>query len=248
MIEMVKRLFLVSLCLCVSVLNTIAAQSRSNPMLDQMVAALGGPAFLDVKEIQSSGRFFVFSKGELSAADLFTDYIKFPDKERVEFGREKNKSIMINNGSEGWKVEGRKDPEPQTAGETAEFVSDFKTSFDYVMRFVLKHPSTTIQNLPSEIIDFKRTDVVELRDASKNRIRFYIDRQTHLPVKMQVRKSNDSALREEQFANWHKFQGVMTPLFVSRYKDGLKTMEIRAETASYNSGLAETLFADPAAK
>ncbi len=225
-----------------------SAQSRSTPVLEAMIEALGGDAFLDVREIHTTGRFFAFSKGELSAADLFTDYIRFPDKERVEFGREKSKSILINNGNEGWKVEGKNDPEPQTVGETAEFLSDFKTSFDYVLRFVMKHPSTTTQVLPGEIVDFKRTDVVELRDASKNRIRFYIDRQTRLPVKMQVRKTNDSDLREEVFANWHKFQGVMTPLYVTRFKDGLKTMEIRAETAAYNSGLSDTLFAAPASK
>jgi hypothetical protein len=59
---------------------------------------------------------------------------------------------------------------------------------------------------------------------------------------MQVRRSDDPKLREEQYANWHKFQGVMTPLFVTRYTDGVKTMEIRAETVVYNSGLADNLF------
>ena len=34
----------------------------------------------------------------------------------------------------------------------------------------------------------------------------------------------------------------MTPLFVSRYVDGLKMMEIRADNVSYNSGLSENLF------
>jgi hypothetical protein len=110
------------------------------------------------------------------------------------------------------------------------------------LRFVLSNRQTTIQNLATEIIEFKRTDVVELRDPAKNRIRFYIDRTTHLPVKMQVRRNDDAKLREEQYANWHKFQGVMTPLFVTRYTDGVKTMEIRAENVVYDSGLADTLF------
>jgi len=92
------------------------------------------------------------------------------------------------------------------------------------------------------MVDFKRTDIIELRDPSKNRIRFYIDRESHLPVKMQVRRSDDSKLREEQYSNWHKFQGVNTPLFVSRYTDGVKTMEIRADMAAYNSGLSDNLF------
>ena len=88
----------------------------------------------------------------------------------------------------------------------------------------------------------KRADVIELRDAAKNRIRFYIDRDTHLPMKMQVRRSDESKIHEEQYANWHKFEGVMTPLYVSRLTDSVKTMEIRAETVAYNSDLSEKLF------
>jgi outer membrane lipoprotein-sorting protein len=235
------RFFLVLFILFASVSIT-HAQARASENIDQMLGALGGQAFLDVKDIHTAGRFFGFSRGQLSSGDLFSDYIKFPDMERTEFGGPKNKSITVNRGKEGSKVEGKKDPDQQTPGEVDEFVKGFKTSFDYVLRFVVKDRQTTVQNLSSEIIDFKRTDVVELRDAAKNRIRFYIDRDTHLPVKMQVRRNDDAKLREEQYANWHKFQGVMTPMFVSRYTDSVKTMEIRAETVAYNSGLSDNLF------
>ena len=207
-----------------------------------MIDALGGQTFIDVDDIHTTGRFFAFTRGELSAADLFSDFIKFPDMERTEFGGPKFKSITINRGKTGSKVEGKKDPAEQTPGEGEEFLKGFKTSFDYVLRFVVQDRQTTIQNLPTEVVNFKRTDVVEMRDAAKNLIRFYIDRETHLPVKMQVRRNDDPKLREEQYANWHKFQGVQTPLFVTRYTDGLKTMEIRAETVTYNSGLADNLF------
>jgi hypothetical protein len=224
------------------VLATEPQSAKPTEKIDQMIQALGGQAFLDVKDSHTSGRFFGFSRGDLASSDLFSDYIKFPDMERTEFGTAKNKSITINRGKEGSKVEGKKDPQEQSPGEIEEFIRGFKTSFDYVTRFALKDRQTTIQNLPTEIVDFKRADVVELRDAGKNRIRFYIDRDTHLPLKMQVRRNDESKLREEQYANWHKFQDVMTPLFVSRYTDGLKTMEIRVETAVYNSGLSDNLF------
>ena len=230
------------LCLCFSVVTTHAQSRTGAQTIDQMIAALGGPAYLDVKDIHVNGRFFGFTRGELSTTDTFADYIKFPDMERTEFGGPKNKSITINRGKEGSKVEGKKDPEQQSPGEGDEFLKGFKTSFEYVLRFVVRDRQTTIQSLPTEIVDFKRADIVELRDAAKNRIRFYIDRDTHLPLKMQVRRSDESKIREEQYANWHRFQGVMTPLFVSRHTDGLKTMEIRADNVAYNSGLSENLF------
>ncbi len=223
---------------------TAFSQAGGRQIINQAVAILGGGAFTDVKEIHTTGRFFSFNKGQLSGSDLFADYIKFPDMERTEFGREKNKSITINKGGEGWVFEPRdKEWGPQPAKQAEDFAVGFKTSFDYVLRFVLNHPQTTIQNIGSEVIDFKRADIVELRDAQKNRIRLSLDRQTHLPLKMQVRRADDAALREEIYANWHEFQGVMTPLLVIRSTGGVKMMEIRLETASYNTGLSDSLFA-----
>src|SRR5262249_61684476 len=98
------------LCLCVSVVNTHAQATRPIQTVDQMIDALGGQTFLDVKDIHTTGRFFAFSRGELSGGDLFSDYIKFPDMERTEFGSTKNKAITINRGKEGSKGGGKQGP------------------------------------------------------------------------------------------------------------------------------------------
>ena len=230
----------VALCLCVFVVSATAQSQKPAQVIDQMLAALGGSAFLDAKDIHTSGRFFAFTRGQLSGSDIFNDYIKFPEMERTEFGPPSNankRTVTINRGKEGWKIAGKKEPEPQGIGEAEEFVKSFRTSFDYVLRFVLDQKQTTLQNLPSEIIDSKRIDVVEL-----------LDRDTHLPVKMQVRRTDESKLHEEQYSNWHKFQGVMTPMYVSRLTDGVKTMEIHLDTAAYDTGLSDNLFSPPPSK
>jgi len=237
------------LCLCVLAGTRPAeAQTKANQLIDQMIDALGGQTFLDVKDIHTTGRFFAFTRGQLSGSDIFSDYIKLPDMERVEFGPTTRRTTQINRGKEGWKIVAKKSPEPQSPGEIEEFLKGLKTSLDYVLRFTLEERQTTVQPLPSEMIDFKRIDVVELRDPEKNRIRFYIDRDTHLPIKMQVRRTEESKLHEEQYSNWHKFEGVMTALFVSRLTDNVKTMEIHLDTADYNSGLSDNLFTPPASK
>src|SRR5712691_9103863 len=131
--------------------NASWAQTRANQSIDQMIDALGGAAFLDAKDIHTTGRFFGFTRGQLSSSDIFSDYIKFPDMERTEFGTLSRKSIRINRGKEGWNIPGKKEAQPQSAGETEEFLKGLKTSFDYVLRFVLKERQTTIQNLPGEM-------------------------------------------------------------------------------------------------
>jgi hypothetical protein len=224
--------------------SAVAQSPNPKKVLDDMIQALGGQAFLDVREIQSSGRFYSFRRDQLQGSDIFLDYIKFPDMERTEFGSIRNKTISINKGDEGWTIEG-KETKPQSPAQVDDFVLGFKTSFDYVVRFVLNQPKTTVQYTESQIIDFKRTDVIEVRDPAKNLIRIYIDRDSHLPVKTQVRRSNKAVVQEEQYSNWHKADGIMTPLFVNRLTDNVKTMEIRLEKTVFNPGLAETLFSPP---
>ena len=244
----IQRLLLLSFSLTFCQNSFAQSQNPARKVLDGMIEALGGQAFLDVREIHTTGRFFSFVRGDLAGSDLFVDYIKFPDMERTEFGKERFKTITINRGTQGWKIEGRdkdRKVEPQSAKQAEDFVRDFKTGFDYVARFVLDLPRTTAQGLGTESIDFKRADVIEVRDPSKNVITIFIDRDSRLPVKIQVRRVDDPAVREELFGNWHKIQGVMTPLFISRSTGGVKTMEIRLDTASFNSGLADTLFTPP---
>jgi hypothetical protein len=239
-------LFLGAIAACILVVP-VRAQAPSAPsskkVLDDMIQKLGGQAFMDISDIHTSGNFFQFKRGELTGGDYFIDYIRFPMMERTEFGKTKNKEITINNGDLGWKITPKdKEPKEQAPAEIQEFKASFKTSFDYILRFTLFEPKTTIQIIGSEIVDFNRTDVLEIRDPEKNRIVLYVDRTTKLPVKMQVRRVDEKVTHEERYGNWHAFQGIMTPLFVGRYTDNDKTMEVRVDSASFNTSLPDNLF------
>ena len=248
--------YISALVLSVLLLSALASTSEGQTsatgqrLIAGMIEALGGKAFLDVREIQVQGSFYSFRRDELQGLDVYVDYIRLPDKERTEFGASREKKIHINNGDMGWIVTGRdgKDVQPQSERETEEFLMNMRTSFDYVTRFVLNTPESTTLATGSEMVDSRRADMVEIRDAEKNLIRFLIDRDTRLPLKMQVRRAGESILFEEVYANWHRFDGVMTSLFVIRYRDGMKTMEMRPEKVAYNPGFADSLFSPPASR
>lgn len=245
-----KRLSIVLVALVLSLAGTAvhAQNPTAKQVFESMIQALGAKAFVDVKETQTSGRYFQFKRGEVSATSVFTDFVKFPDMERTEFGPEKEKRVQINRGKEGWNIspplDKKRGPEikEQSASEIEDFLENFKTSFDYMTRFVANAPKSTMVNAGTEVIDYKRSDILEIRDAEKNLMRIYVDRQTHLPVKVERRKAGESTLREETYANWHEFDGVMTPLMIVTYTNGVKMSEIRAEKVAYNTGFADSLF------
>lgn len=244
-----RKAYFAVVSILVVVISAIALQAQTQPpkpkkVLDDMIAKLGGQAFLDVADIHATGNFYQFKRGELTGGDYYVDYIRFPMMERTEFGRNKNsKEITINNDDKGWKITPKdKEPKEQLPADIQEFKTTFKTSLDYILRFTLADPKTTIQVTGSEIVDFNRADIVEIRDPEKNRIDLYVDRSTKLPVKLMIRRVDEKVTHEERYGNWHAFQGIMTPLFVARFTDTDKTMEIRVESATYNSNLPDNLF------
>ena len=229
--------------------QTITPAARQ--LLDAMIEALGGQQFLNVKEIQTTGRFFLFNRGEISQSDIYTNYIKYPDMDRIEFGKDKIKPGRINRGLEGWTITPPakgKDPDvaEQSVVETEEFLRVFRTSFNYMIRFVINTPKASALLAGSESVDLRRADILEIRDAEKNLLRVFVDRETRLPLKTQTRLANETFTDERVYANWHRFSGVMTPKRVIQSRDGVKTQEMFVETAVYNPGFPESLFAPPA--
>jgi hypothetical protein len=223
-----------------------AQEDKAAAVINDMIKALGGKAFLEVREIQSSGKIFGFKNDMMSGSDVFVDYVKFPDKRRTEYGTYRIKPTEIINGETAWTIELPK-IETKPPAEAKSLQAGFQTGFQYVARFVLNRPGMVMQHVGTEMIAFRSNDVIEFRDSG-NLSRLFVDQQSHLPTKIEVRRSGETFLREEQFANWHDFQGIKTPLFIIRFKDGAREREIRFDNVSYNPGMADSLFAPPAAR
>jgi len=216
------------------------AQSNAREILDKAIRKLGGAAYLEVKDVEAHGRFFQFQRGQLVGGEFFTDYLKFPDKERTEFG-EDGKTVRINNGAVGWNIRD-KEVEPQIEEQIEVFWEEFKVSLDYVLRFVVSEPETTLQYVGREMIDFKRVDILELRNEDRTRIDLYIERDSGLLMKKTIRRIDSPAVHEEIYSNYHVIQDVLTPLLITRYSDGAKTMELRMSEVAYNTGVPDRLF------
>ncbi len=230
------------LCALVALWVPTDARAQIDPqdILDKAVQKLGGAAYMDVKDIVAHGRFFQFQRGELISADFFSDYIKFPDKERTEFGEDR-KAARVNNGNEGWNISDKK-VEEQIAEQIEVFWEEFKVSLDFFMRFVIGEEKTTLQYVGREIIDFKRVDILEIRDEERTRVNLFIDRESGLLIKKTMRRLDDPAIHEEVYSNYHEIQNVLTPLLINRYTNGMKTMEIRFDEVAYNTGIADRVF------
>jgi hypothetical protein len=218
------------------------AQTDPTEILDRAIDRLGGEAFLGVTDVVAEGRFYQFQRGELSGGDEFRDLLKFPDKERTELGKDGD-VIRINNGEQGWNVDKEeKTVEEQIPTQIALFREELKVTLDHLLRVVLPSSTATLQYVGRDMLDFSRVDVLEIRDEDRTRISLYVDRSDGLILKKSVRRLSNPQVLDEVYSNYHDIDGVFTPLLVTRYTDGVKTMEIRYDSVTYNSGLEDALF------
>jgi hypothetical protein len=245
---MTKRYLLPGLWVLLLLSRPVGAEAQTDPraVLDNAIQRLGGENYLNATDMTVTGRFFQFQRGQLVGGEVFIDYVQFPDKERTEFGEDRD-VVRINNGVQGWNVNDG-DVEEQLPEQIDVFWEEFKVSLDYLLRFGVNDSQTTLQYLGRNMIDFKRADILELRDDDRTRITLYIERETGLMLKKSVRRLDDPAVHEEVYSNFHELQNVLTPLLVHRYTDGLKTMEIHLEEVTYNNAFSDELFVAPVRK
>ena len=82
-----------------------ASATKAKQILAQMLDAMGGQAYMHVREMQCSGRLSHFGhNNDLTSYLEFKDYWRYPDKNRTDYGKKGN-IIDLFNGKEGWTMD-----------------------------------------------------------------------------------------------------------------------------------------------
>ena len=88
--------------------NTAAIPSRIDPkaqqVLDRLIQAMGGPAFLKVKRLTTRGRTFSIRNEATAGYAPFESFVEYPDKRRFSYGKNPP-VILINNGDQAWELD-----------------------------------------------------------------------------------------------------------------------------------------------
>src|SRR5690242_8314923 len=70
---------------------------KAKALLDQMVQALGGQAYLNIQDISQQGRTYSFYHGQPnSVGTLFWRFYRYPDKERIELTKQRDVAFVYN--------------------------------------------------------------------------------------------------------------------------------------------------------
>jgi hypothetical protein len=229
--------------------DTIPAEkstAMAKEIVQQLIAGLGGNAYLTVRDTDCTGRISQFGPltGELGGFAQFHAYWIYPDKYRREITR-KGIIIDVYNGNQAWSLDkgGVTDLDPVVA---ATFQAGLKTSFDGLIRYRLKEPNLDYRYRGVDVVDLKQADWVEITDGEERAFRIAVDRGTHLPVRYIVTtrdpKTGDPSSETTIYSNWHVMDGVETALQISREKDGKRVQQSFYYGCKVNSGVLPELF------
>ena len=261
-------LLLAPLGTCAQNPDTIApeeSEARAKKILNQLVQAMGGSAYLGMKERQCDGRRAVIGhNGALAGFVQFKDTWEFPDKNRTDYVAHSRNTLLgyiigvqdldltrgglviqVFNGDQGWSMDrGGVSDIPEDS--LAEFQAAVKRSPENLLRSGLKNPELGLRWGGLDTVDLREVDWVEISDREDRTYRLAVDRNTHLLIRSVVRLKDENTREEREdvsiYTNYLQKNGVQIPMQVTRERDGRRVAQVFYDACQVNPALPADFF------
>lgn len=234
-------------------------EERGRQLLDQMVTALGGQAWLDRRDVQEQGQRAAFFRGQPNGSVIqFKLTRQFPDATHPEAVRigfltergmivpgKKIDVVQIWTANTGYEVTYK--------GKTTlpkEQVEDYYRrnahSIESVVRDWLKAPGVMVVAEGTTMVERRMADKISILSANNDAVTIELDATTHLPLRRTFQSRNltfkDLDEDAEEYDDYHTFQGLPTALAITRYHNGDMASQTFLKAVQYNTGLPPDLF------
>lgn len=218
--------------------------AKAREILNQLIDALGGPAYLEVRERQCDGRRAkIGHNGEMDGYIDFKDFWRYPDKHRIDYSKKGN-IIDLFTGDQGWTLDRTGvSEEPVTA--VSEFQALMTNSVDNLLRRRLRDPALNLHYAGPGIVDMLEADWVEIPGPDST-LRLAVARSTHLLLRSVVssvnQEMNERTEETSIYTNYRRKDGVMVAMQVSRERDGRRYYQAFYDTCTFNPNFPEDTF------
>jgi hypothetical protein len=226
-----------------------AKQARA--ALDAMVQALGGQAWLNMKNQTRQGHIGAFFHGNPDPGT--TDYWEFhawPDKDRIEFTKHRD-VLQFYLGRTGTEVTYRgKAALPQE--QVDDFLRRRDHSIETVMKSWLTDPRTILIYEGQRLAERHMAEQVTLISAENESVTILMDVQTHLPLRRTFQWRDpvfkDKNTDAEEYDNYRPVDGFPTPYNITRFKNDDMVRQYYVDHVSFNQQLPADFWSVEAAE
>ncbi len=224
--------------------NADPSAVKARTLLDNMLKALGGQAYLTYQTMTSDGRAYSFYEGESRGpGTVFWRFWRYPDKERIEVTKQRD-VIYLNVGEAGYEIT-FKGPAAEEADVLADYVRRRDHSMEIVTREWLKDPQTVVLYSGTGIAEQKLVDNITIINPKNDSVTISIDQTNGLPVQKTFTyrdKDRYKVTDSEVFGNYRLVQGIMTPYTQARKKDGMMMSQRFLNNVDYNTPIPDSKF------
>jgi hypothetical protein len=223
---------------------------QARVVLDAMVQALGGQAWLNLKNQMRQGNLAVFFHGEPSGGTAeYWECHTWPDHNRIEYSKHRD-VVQFYIGQTGTEVTYKgKAPLPQE--QVADFLRRREHSIETIVRLWLNDPKTILIYEGQRLVERHLADQVTLISSSNEAVTILTDVENHLPLRRSFEWRDpvykDMNLDAEEYDNYHTIDGFPTAFTITRYKNGDITRQYFLVHVTYNEDLAADFWSVNAA-
>jgi len=227
-----------------------ANAAKARAALDAMVQALGGQAWLTMKNQMRQGFVASFYQGKPNAGTTkYWEYHAWPDRDRTEFTEHRDVAQFYI-GRTGSEVTYKgKAPLPQE--QVDDFLRRRDHSIETAVKLWLNDPKTILIYEGQQMAARHLADQVTLISAQNEAVTILMDTQTHLPLRRSFEWRDpvykDKNLDAEEYDDYHTMDGFPTAFTITRFKNGDMTRQYFLVHVSYNQELPADFWSVDAA-
>ena len=225
---------------------------KARAALNAMVQALGGQAWLDMKNEMQQGHVAAFfhSQPDLGTTDLW-QFHSWPDKDRVEVTKHRD-VVEFYVVRDGWEVTYR-GKKPMQKDLLEDYLRRRDHSIETAVKVWLKDPNTILVYEGQTMAERHMAEQVTLISAQNESITIQMDEQSHLPLRRTFQWRDplykDKNTDAEEYDDYHTIEGFPTPFSITRLKNDEIVRQYYVTKVEYNRQLPDDFWnADTAAQ
>ena len=239
--------------------------TKAKAVLRQVIATLGGSAYLNVRDSECEGRIAQFgSSGDLMGFTSFRDLSLLPSKDRVEYISKGEHTVLafllgvddlsishggvlitVFDGDQGWILD-KSGVIDQPEDVTKNFAEQVKSGMNNMLRSRMNEDGVEFRDTGTDIVDLKEVEWIEFSDRDHRALRMAVEKSTHLPLRWVVEKRDPETRERTEIATSYtqfiSLDGVLTPLSITRTQNGRRVTQTYLSSCKYNSNISPQLF------
>src|SRR6202049_2355279 len=239
--------------------------AKAKAVLQQVIGALGGSAYLNVHDSDCDGRVAQFgSSGDLMGFTSFRELWVMPAKNRVEYISKGQHTVLafllgaddlnithggvlvtVFDGDQGWMLD-KSGVSEQPEDVTKNFVEQVKSGMNNMLRSRLNEDGVELRYAGTDLLNLKEVEWIEISDRDHRALRLAVEKSTHLPLSWGGDKRDPETKEHTEistsYTQFVSVDGVLTPLSVTRAQNGRRVSQVYLTGCTSNSRLSPPLF------